>query len=45
MSVFPRFSAERPPPRPAATLNDPRSTGAVRRLPPKDILGLRGTRT
>ena len=45
MSVFPRFSAERPPPRPGASLNDPRSTGAVRRLPPKDVNGLRGTKS
>lgn len=44
MSVFPRFSAARPPPRPAPSLNDPRSTGAVRRLPPTDIHGLRGTK-
>jgi hypothetical protein len=44
MSVFPRFSAERPPPRPGASLSDPRSTGATRRPPPKDIDALRGTK-
>lgn len=38
------FHPVKPPLRPAATLNDPRSTGQSIRLRPKDISGLRGTK-